>query len=199
MNARIPVAAVLVVVLSLFSNRVVAQNVQSDAPASVALPVSQPAPDISYGVGEVVKMWQAGVGNDVIATYINNATAPYHLDADGIIYVKSAGLPSQMIQAMIQRDVQLQQQTAALPQPVAATPAPYVYMAPPQLPTAAAPAPSEDSKVVIIGSAPPPPSVEVTVIGSGYPGYNYYYPYRDTFCASSVVCVGSRCAGGFWR
>ncbi len=184
------IAAVLVGILAASSNDVVAQNVQSDSEPG-PLAVSERAPEISYGTSEVVKLWQAGVGADVIATYINGSTAPYHLNADGIIYARSVGVPSEIVQAMLQRDIQLGQGTPTLPPPMAlALPQPMVAPEP-------APAPSVDSKVVIIGSDPPPPSVQVTVIGQGYPGYNYYYPYDDSFCASSTVVIGSRCVGGF--
>ena len=71
------------------------------------------APALPYGAGEVVKMYQGGINKDVIVNYINSTSLPYHLSADGIIYLQTLGVPQEITKAMIQRDGQLQQQQAA--------------------------------------------------------------------------------------
>jgi hypothetical protein len=127
------------------------------------------APALPYGVGEVVKMYQGGINKDVIVNYIGNTALPYHLNADGIIYMQTLGMPQEITKAMIQRDGQLQQQQQQAnqqyyqqqPMP-GAMPAPYGAVAaqpPMQVVTPTTPAPA------------------VTVIGSDYPVYDYGYPY----------------------
>jgi hypothetical protein len=58
---------------------------------------------LSYGVGEVVKMYQGGINKDVIINYINNTSFAYKLTADGIIYLQSLGMPQEITKAMILR------------------------------------------------------------------------------------------------
>jgi hypothetical protein len=142
-------------------------------------------PALPHGVGEVVKMYQGGIDKDVIVNYVNSTVMPYHLNADGIIYLHTLGLPQEITKAMIVRDGQLQQQQQAnqqyyqqqqqanqqyaqqqQPMP-GAMPAPYGNMAP------------QPPVEVVTPSTPAP---EVTVIGSdygdyGYPYYGYGYPY----------------------
>jgi hypothetical protein len=133
------------------------------------------APALAYGVGEVVKMYQGGINKDVIVNYINSTALPYNLNADGIIYMQTLGMPQEITKAMIQRDGQLQQQQQQQQQQQAnqqyyqqqqpmpgAMPAPY-----------GAVAPQPPMQVV----TPTTPAPAVTVIGSEYPAYDYGYPY----------------------
>ncbi len=122
-------------------------------------------PALPYGASEVVKMYQGGIHKDVIVNYINNSALPYHLSADGIIYLQTVGLPQEVTQAMIQRDGQLQQQSMQQygQQQMAAAMAAANDAAAAQAPT----------QVV----TPTTPAPSVTVIGgSDYP-YNYDYGY----------------------
>ena len=48
-------------------------------------------PALTYGVGEVVKLYQGGINKDIIVNYINNNALPYHLSADGVLYLQSFG------------------------------------------------------------------------------------------------------------
>ena len=74
------------------------------------------APPLPYGVGEVVKMYQGGINKDVIINYINSTALPYHLTADGVIYLQTLGMPQEITKTMILRDGQLQQQQLAMQQ-----------------------------------------------------------------------------------
>jgi hypothetical protein len=129
------------------------------------------APALPYGAGEVVKMYQAGISKDVIVSYINNSSLPYHLSADGIVYLQTLGVPQEVTQAMIQRDGQMQQQQVLQQQ----------Y----QQPQMAAVSAEANSAVAAQSPAqvvmPTTPAPSVTVIGdSGYPYYDYGYPdYYD--------------------
>src|ERR1700679_4277470 len=55
--------------------------------AAPAATVSPQAPALPYGVSEVLKMYQAGISKDVLVGYIENTVLPFHLNADGIIYL----------------------------------------------------------------------------------------------------------------
>ena len=138
-------------------------------------PGASQAPSLPYGAGEVVKMYQGGINKDVIVNYVNSTALPYHLNADGIIYLQTLGMPQEITKAMIVRDGQLQQQQAnqqAYQQPIyqqqpmpGAMPGPYGPYG-----NAAAQPPVQ--VVTPTTSAP-----DVTVIGSDYPYYGYGYPY----------------------
>jgi hypothetical protein len=54
---------------------------------------------LTYGVGEVVKLHQAGIDKDIIVNYINNSDLPYNLTADGILYLQSLGVPKEITTA----------------------------------------------------------------------------------------------------
>src|SRR5580658_9552231 len=72
-----------------------------------APPAPAPVPVLAYGVSEVLKMYQGGISKDVIVNYINNTVLPFHLTADNIIYLQSAGVPQEITKALILRDGQL--------------------------------------------------------------------------------------------
>jgi len=74
------------------------------------------APVLPFGVSEVVRMYQGGIGKDVIEGYIENNVLPFHLTADGQNYLQHLGVPQEVISALIRRDGQLQRQTAAADQ-----------------------------------------------------------------------------------
>jgi hypothetical protein len=128
---------------------------------------------LSYGVGEVVKMYQGGINKDVIINYIDNTALPYRLSADGIIYLQSIGIPQEVTKAMILRDGQLQQQgrqQAMQQQYYAQQPMPPGGVPPNGYGYGAGQPPPD----VATPSTPPP---DVTVIGSDYPVYDAGYPY----------------------
>jgi hypothetical protein len=95
-------------------------TVPASAPAASTLP---PDIDPNSPLAQVVSLAQAGVEQSVILNYINNSTGLFNLNADQIIYLNDLGVPSEIINDMMQRDQQLEQAGAAPPptQPVAAT------------------------------------------------------------------------------
>jgi hypothetical protein len=163
-------------------------------------PAPAATPALSYGVGEVVKMYQGGINKDVIVNFIANTALPYHLSADGIIYLQTLGVPQDITKAMIQRDGQLQQQPGNqqyypppqqpnqqyYPPPPQGNPQVYP---PPQMPP---PGGAVDPSQVMMPSTPPP-----TVVGTDYPayydaGYPYYgWPYYYGYGGPVVI-------GGWW-
>jgi hypothetical protein len=132
------------------------------------------SPDLSSAANSVVRMYKAGVGKDMIVNYVKNGASPYRLNADGIIYLHTIGVPPDITEAMIERDGQVQQQQAMQQfyqqqQQMAAAAAVPGYT--PQYPTSAIP--------------PTTPAPVVTTMGSTYPYYadlddnlyDYGYPY----------------------
>jgi hypothetical protein len=146
----------------------------TNGPAAVAPPGSGPlatpmAPGLPFGASEVVKMYQGGIGKDVIVNFVNNAALPFHLSADNIIYLQSLGVPQDITKAILVRDGQLQQQAAAYVQQMGPPPAGQ---------TAAAPPPGPQGAQVVMPSTPPPDvGYPADYYDAGYPYYYGAYPY----------------------
>jgi hypothetical protein len=150
-----------------------AQNASTAQPSATTPPPASAAhgPALPYGASEVLKMYQSGINKDVLVNYVNNTVLPYHLNADGIIYLQTLGMPQEVTQAMIQRDGQLQQQ---------ATQQYYQQQQMAAAMGAANGAAAAQSPAQVVTPTTPAPAV--TVIGdSDYPyydsGYPYYYGY----------------------
>ena len=83
------------------------------APVTVAeapLPMVANAPTLppeipaDSAIGQVVKLVQAGVDLNVINNFIGSVTTPFNLDAEKIILLTDAGVPSAAVNAMLERD-----------------------------------------------------------------------------------------------
>ena len=72
----------------------------------------QPA-RLSFGVEEVVKMYQGGVETDVVLNYIENSSVPYHLSAEEVVHLHDIGVPSPIITTLIRHGAKVQQQANA--------------------------------------------------------------------------------------
>ncbi|MGH7993469.1 MAG: hypothetical protein ACREDQ_08130 [Limisphaerales bacterium] len=86
------------------AGRAVAQDATtSSAAATGAQPaaVSQAAPQLSYGVPEVLQLSQAKVGDSVIVSYIQNSGNNYGLNAAQIIYLRQQGVSDTVINTML--------------------------------------------------------------------------------------------------
>jgi len=68
-------------------------------------------------LADVIKMLRAGVDPSTIRSYIANAQSAFNLDADKIIGLKDEGAPSDLINAMMDRDKVLYASTIMPPQP----------------------------------------------------------------------------------
>jgi len=127
--------------------------------AAVAEPIT-PSPALA----EVIKLAQAGVGEDVLMAFVTNSTAVYEIGSNEILYLHDLGLPAPVISALIQRaaspEAQSRSQVAGavkpLPPGVAlTTPATNVYPGkyvgqPPETASVNSPTPQENP------SGPPP-------------------------------------------
>jgi hypothetical protein len=154
-------------------------SLPSSAPATVPTPqpaseatAAAPAPALPFGVSEVVRMYQGGIGKDIIVGYIENTVLPFHLTADGQIYLQHLEVPQEVISALIHRDGELQRQSAAAHQQQ-------------QQPAANNQAlPGNPTPTVVMPSTPAPvvpyayPDASALVVYPDYDAYPYYgYPY----------------------
>lgn len=113
-------------------------------------------------LADVVKMLQAGVNVETIRTYIQTSASAFNLDADKILFLKDEGAPSDLINAMLDRDKALYSSTVApAPTPAPAGPVPMPAPVGPAPMPDTAPAPAPDTPVVSTPDIAPPPT-EVT-------------------------------------
>ncbi len=101
LNSFGKVAAFLAVASLTFSaSRVSAQ--EASATATTQAPAqTAPAPEMDYGVSQILQLAQAKVGDATIIAYINNSGNGYRLNADQIIYLQQQGLSTAVINAML--------------------------------------------------------------------------------------------------
>ena len=173
--------ATAVVAVGLSWNLAVADDLlPSSAPANVPTPqpaseatAAAPAPALPFGVSEVVRMYQGGIGKDIIVDYVGNTVLPFHLTADGQLYLHHLGVPQEVISALIHRDGELQRQSAAAHQQQQLQPAANNQVLP-----------ANPTPTVVMPSTQPPvvpyayPDASALVVYPDYDAYPYYgYPY----------------------
>lgn len=124
---------------------------------SVAIPANS-----CWSSAEVVKLWKAGVGNDVMLAFIQKSRFVFNLSVNDILYLKDAGIPSPIITAMLNHDGSLRSQNPGGP----ALNAPNQPPVPVQPDYPGAPPP------VVMDQAPPPVPMEVVPVA---PGPDYYW------------------------
>ncbi len=84
-------------------------------PSLAAAPAEKPAPPgpefefnikdtLSKTAAEVLKMYESGVGAEVLAAHVKHSPKPFQLEADQIIYFNDLEVPESVITAMIERD-----------------------------------------------------------------------------------------------
>jgi hypothetical protein len=133
---------------------------------ALAATAQNSAPQLAYGVPQVLQLVQAKVSDDTIIAYIHNSGNSYGLNADQIIYLRQQGVSDNVLNVMLTQ-----------PRPASAPAAPTAdssYQA--QAPAASTPAPT-----TYVQSAPAPSTVYVVPNSQSY-YYNtyaqpYYYPY----------------------
>ena len=189
---RLPFAAIVAAAVYLASPRSSARaqntfstNASAAATSSVSLVTTRPtsttqAPPMPYGAREVLKMYQGGVPEDVIISYINSTSLSYHLSSDGILYLQSLGIPQKITKAMTLRDDELQQQQAMQKASGQPLPAPTV---PPNV------AAADEPPVQVVTPTTPAPDVSEIVpdYGNDYPYYDYGYDEPYYFGAPLIV------------
>jgi hypothetical protein len=77
----------------------------AQAGANQAQQVVAPAQlKLTPALADVIRMVQAGVGEDVLMTYITNSTDVFNMGSDEILYLHDLGVPTSVITTLIQRD-----------------------------------------------------------------------------------------------
>ena len=160
---------------------VMAQNMPAPDPKSV----SAPAPQLAYGVPQVLQLAQAKISDDTIIAYINNSRINYALDANQIIYLRQQGVSDVVVTAMLNQ-----------PKAGVAVPAPATYAAQPAAP-APAPAPALAPTVTYVQTQPTVTYVQTAPPVTYYYSNPYYYPsYAYYPPVSFSIGLGW---GGGWR
>jgi len=168
----LPLTIVTLTTLALAAGNSVAQDSTiSTTTAASAQPaaVGQAAPQLSYGVSDILQMVQAKVGDSVIINYIQNSGNSYGLNAAQIIYLRQQGVSDAVINAMLNQRPQTAQTANAISQPAAST-------APTQSSTDTGSA--QTTAVAAQSSATYVPATTSTVyVIPSTPTYYYSYPY----------------------
>ena len=134
---------------------------------------------VTPGMGEVVKLAQAGVGEEVILAYVEKYSGNFNLGADQILYLNDLGVSSTVVTSMLKHDGS---NVAAAPavqtHAVSNVPLTPVYPAPATQAEATAPA--------------PPPSTEVSYFYDSLSPYgSWVYLSGYGWCWQPTVAVSS--------
>jgi len=137
-------------------------------PAAQPAATGQAAPQLSYGVPEVVQLAHANVSEDVIVNYVQNSGNAYGLDANQILYLKQQGVSDRIVNTMLDQRSRLAATQTATPQDTTDTGNAQTATVVTQ-PTVTYARPASASTVYII-----PDTQTYNYYGYSYP---YYYPY----------------------
>jgi len=143
---------------------------------------------LPYGVDEILKLWRAHIGEEIIINYIQNTGTAYNLGPNEIVYLKSQGVSDRVVSAMLDQRRRVAAEAAAQ---AAAQSAAAQNAAPAVDPNAySAPAPGyapgyDQAPPAGVQSAPstvytiPSDQSAYAYYGSPYyyGGYPYSYPY----------------------
>jgi hypothetical protein len=181
-----------------------AQNGSSDAATisnvaqTAALPGS--APQLSYGVPQVLQLSQAKIGDSTIVAYIQNSGTIYSLNAAEIVYLKQQGMSDAVLTTMLNQRQRVTQSAAQTAPPAPATA------------TTSQPGSTETSTAVAqptVTYVQTVPSSSVYVIPDtqtyNYDAYYYrpyYYPYYGGWYYPPVTFsfgFGGGYRGGYYR
>jgi hypothetical protein len=161
--------------LILSGSSVLAQDSVPATSVQTAL-VNTAAPQLPYGASQILKLKEAGIGDDTILAFIKNSANRYEINADQIIYLKKQAVSDAVLIAMLQQPKA--KSTAAFP----TSPAP-AYAA--QVPTAT-------PTVAYVQSYPAPTYYYQPYYYPSY-GYGYYSPVVYT------IGAGNCWYGGHWH
>jgi len=130
----------------------------------------QAAPQLSYGVSQIIQLSKANVSEGTIVSYIRNSGNSYGLDANQIVYLKQQGVSDPVVNAMLSQPRPVAQ-TASQPDSPATGSDPAATIA---APPAAAYVPAQSSTVYVI-----PDTQTYDYYAYSYRPYysGYYYPY----------------------
>jgi hypothetical protein len=163
-------------------------------PAAQPAAASQAAPQLSYGVSQVVQLAHANVGEDVIVNYVQNSGNAYGLDANQILYLKQQGVSDRIINTMLNQRSRVPAAVQTVPQPNSSD----ANSA--QIPTTTPP-----PAVSYVQTAPPQTVYVIpdTQTYNYYASYPYYYPYYGYYGWPVTFSFGwggyyGGYRGGYW-
>ena len=96
-SSLLAIAAIIALVFT--AGNVAAQEPTAATAQSAA--ASQPAPQLSYGVPQVLQLVQARVSDGIIVSFIQNSGTIYSLNAGEIVYLKQQGMSDPVLNAML--------------------------------------------------------------------------------------------------
>jgi uncharacterized membrane protein YgcG len=174
--SKIAVAAVAA--LPFLSAYGQSNNTPDNSAAIAPAPAARPVMATPSNVGEVIKLSQAGLGNDVVLSFVNGSQSFYNLSADEIVRLKDSGVSPAVITAMLNHDVALRNSNpnpfgpgagyGTMPQSPAQTgQVSMPQQAPPDQATVQQPAPT-----TVVVQQPGPTQVEYVPVS---PGPDYYW------------------------
>src|ERR1017187_23171 len=88
---------------------------------------SQPAPQLSYGVPQVLQLVQAKVSDGIIVSYVQNSGTIYSLNAGEIVYLKQQGVSDPVLSAMLNQRSRLTGSTEPATTPASSPAATQTY------------------------------------------------------------------------
>jgi hypothetical protein len=97
----------ILLVPGLLAWSAVAQDAAPAAEADAAKPAAVAAekpPSMTTGLEQVARMYQAGITEEVLVTFIANSTNVYNVGADEIVYLHGLGVSPTVLTALIQHD-----------------------------------------------------------------------------------------------
>jgi hypothetical protein len=185
-------------VLVLAARNVPAQDSTAPNVAQTAAG-SGSAPQLSYGVPQVLQLSQAKIGDGTIVAYIQNSGTIYSLNASEIVYLKQQGVSDAVITTMLN---QRQRVTQAAAQTAPQAPATATTSQPGSAETSTAVAQPTVTYVQTVPSS----AVYVIPDTQTYQYYNnyyqpYYYPYYSGWYYPPVSFsfgFGGGYRGGGW-
>jgi hypothetical protein len=172
------------------AGNVVAQNSTATTVTQPAA-ASQPAPQLSHGVPQVLQLVQAKVSDGIIVSYIQNSGTIYSLNAGEIVYLKQQGVSDPVLSAMLNQRSHLTGST----EPATTTASAPAASAQTYAPATPAPAVAYDQQ-----SAPPStvyviPDTQTYYYYDSYPYYGGYYGWP----AVSLSFGWGGYYGGYYR
>jgi len=149
--------------------------------------------EMSPGMAEVVKLAQAGVGEEVILAYIEKYSAKFDLGAEQIVYLNDLGVSSAVMTAMLKHDGRPESDLAALAganAPPATSPGLPATTSPPVVTAPLTPQPEQVPAQVATAVAPPPTANEVAYFYDALSPYgSWVYLSGYGWCWQPTVAV----------
>ncbi len=170
------VAVIALATLAWSASTVSAQDSSPAQPAAV----TAPAPQLAYGVPQILQLAQAKVGDATIIAYIKNSGTTYGLTADQIIYLRQKGISDAVITTMLNQ-----------PKPA------FVASAPPAPAPQPAAAPASPQPVSTATVAPTVTYIQTAPAPVYYYSQPYYYPVYGGIYPAVSFSFGW--GGGFGR